>query len=189
MRLSARVLSRHPISRAFYLTAIVLAFGWSSAPAQQPQLPPTVSALLARAGCETGTALDGNVGLDTGYIAMLGMGEKAYSFRVMRDGVRVLMIPAEHCSDPRPLESRPFILILSHSFQNQNRVREGYHYLMNQHGQLVTAVHFQDGRSHLFAYANPDVPVRRADFEAEKDIWISKVADAATLAKGKRTGD
>ena len=60
---------------------------------------------------------------------------------------------------------------------------------MNQHGQLVTAVHFQDGRSHLFAYANPDVPVRRADFEAEKDIWISKVADTTALTKGKRTGD
>jgi hypothetical protein len=183
------VLLRHPISRAFYLIAMALAFGRSSAPAQQPQLQPTVSVRLARAGCEIGTALNGNVGLDTGYIAMLGVGEKAYSFRVMRDGARVLMIPAEQCSDPRPIESRPFILILSHSFQNENRVREAYHYLMNQHGQLVTAVHFQDGRSHLFAYTNPDVPVRRADFEAEKDIWISKIAESATLRRVRHNAD
>jgi hypothetical protein len=167
----------------------MLAFSLPSATAQTQSAPPSSLMLLARAGCETGAKLDGTVDFDTGYVAMLGMGEKAYSFRVIRDGAHTLMIPVEHCNDPRPFESRPFMIILSHSFQNQYRVREGFHYLMNGHGQLVTAVHFQDGRSHLFAFANPDVPVRRADFEAEKDIWISKVTEMAALRRARRDAD
>ena len=189
MHFSSGVFSRPPINLVFGFLAAGIAFSFSNALAQQPHSQPNALAQLARAGCETGTPLDGNVDLDTGYIAMLGMGEKAYSFRVVRDGVRELMIPAVHCRVPRALESRPFVLILSHSFQNQQHVREGYYYLMNQHGQLVNAVHFQDGRSHLFAFANPDIPVRRADFEAEKDIWISKIAESATLRRVRRDAD
>jgi hypothetical protein len=188
VRSSVTVFLRRPFCRALNFVALVLAFGCSSAPAQQQMSSPDTLALLARAGCESGSPLDGNVDFETGYLAMLGMGEKAYSFRVMRDGTRALMIPAAHCSDPRALE-RPFNLILSHSFQNQQRVREGFYYLMNQQGQLLNAVHFQDGRSHLFAFANPDIPVRRADFEAEKDIWISKIAESAALRRVKRDGD
>ena len=181
------VFLRRPFCRSVNYIALMVALGCSSASAQQQISSPDTLALLARTGCESGMPLAGNVDLDTGYLAMLGMGEKAYSFRVMRDGTRTLMIPAAHCNDPRTLESRPFILILSHSFQNQQRVREGFHYLMNQRDELVNAVHFQDGRSHLFAFANPDVPVRRADFEAEKDIWITKVAELAA-ARGEMRG-
>ena len=178
-----------PINLVFGFLAAGIAFGISSALTQQPLSQPTALALLARAGCETGTPLDGNIDLETGYVAMLGMGEKAYSFRVMRDGVRVLMIPAVHCVDPRALESRPFMLILSHSFQNQQHVREVFYYLTDQHGYLLNAVHFQDGRSHRFAFANPDIPIRRADFEAEKDIWISKIAESAALRRVRRDAD
>ena len=186
MCFSDGVFPSRPINLVFGFLVAGIAFGISSALAQQPHSQPTALALLARAGCETGTPLDGTVDLDTGYVAMLGIGEKAYSFRVMRDGARVLMIPAVHCSDSRALESRPFMLILSHSFQNQQRVREVFYYLMNQSGQLLNAVHFQDGRSHRFAFANPDIPVRRADFEAEKDIWISKLSELTALHRVKR---
>ena len=189
MRSSVAELLRRPFCRGVKFITLVFALGYSSAQAQQSYSPQSALALLARAGCETGTPLDGNVDLDTGYIAMLGMGDKAYSFRAVRDGVRVLMIPAVHCRDPRALESRPFTLILSHAFQNQQHIREGYYYLMNQRGQLVNAVHFQDGRSHLFAFANPDIPVRRADFEAEKDIWISKIAESAAFRRVRRDAD
>jgi hypothetical protein len=189
VRFSSGVFSRPSINLVFAFVAAGIAFGISNALAQQPQSPSTALTLLARASCETGTPLDGIVDLDTGYIAMLGVGEKAYSLRVLRDGVRVLMIPAVHCGDLRALESRPFMLILSHSFQNQQRVREGYYYLMNEHGQLMNAIHFQDGRSHRFAFANPDNPVRRADFEAEKDIWISKIAESAALRRVGRDAD
>ena len=146
-------------------------------------------ALLARVACESGARLDGNIDLDTGYIAMLGVGEKAYSFRVINNGPHALMIPANQCGDLRLFGNKPFIFILSHSFQNQHRIREGYHYLMNQRGELLNAVHFQDGRSHLFAFANPEIPVRRADFEAEKEVWISRVADMAVLRKARPGAD
>ncbi len=189
MRFSRGVFSRQQINLVFGFVAAGIAFGISSAPAQQPHSQSDSLSLLARAGCEIGTPLDGIVDLDTGYVAMLGIGEKAYSFRVMRDGVRVLMIPAAHCGDPQALERQPFTLILSHSFQNQQRVREVFYYLMNQGGQLVNAVHFQDGRSHRFAFANSDIPIRRADFEAEKDIWMSKIAELTASRRVKRDRD
>lgn len=189
MRFFSRVFSGQPINFVFGFVAVGIAFGVSSAPAQQPQSPSAAPTLLSRVGCETGAPLVGNVDLETGYVAMLGLGEKAYSFRVVRDGTRVLMIPAVHCGNPQASDSRPFTLILGHSFQNQQHVREGYYYLMNEHGQLVNAVHFQDGRSHLFAFANPDIPVRRADFEAEKDIWLSKIVDSVQMRRVKRDAE
>jgi hypothetical protein len=189
VRSSAGVLLRHPIGRVINFIVLAFAFGCSSAPAQQQDSPPNMIALLARAACEGGARLEGTIDLDTGYIAMLGVGEKAYSFRVINNGPHALMIPANQCGDLRLPGNKPFIFILSHSFHNQYRVREGYHYLMNQRGELVNAVHFQDGRSHLFAFANPEIPVRRADFEAEKETWISKVAELAALRKTTRDGD
>ena len=189
MRSSVGVMLRHPVSRVINFIALAFAFGSVSAPAQQQDSPQNIMALLARVGCETGAALDGTIDFDTGYLAMLGVGEKVYSFRVMNSGPHALMIPAQQCGEPGLAGSKPFFLILSHSFQNQHRVREGYHYLMNQRGELVNAVHFQDGRSHMFAFANPEIPVRRADFEAEKEIWISRVAEMAALRRTKSGAD
>ena len=148
----------------------------SNASAQQQNSSLKFLALLARVGCETGTALDGNIDLDTGYIAMLGVSAKTYSFRVLQNGPHALMVPAQQCGDPRPLAQTTFFFILSHSFQNRQQIGESYYYLMNHSGQLLKAVHFQQGRAHRFAFANFAMPVRRADFEAEKAIWISKVS-------------
>lgn len=133
---------------------------------------------LARLGCETGMFLTGNIDLDTGYIAMLGAGEKAFAVRVVHNGQHTLIIAAEQCRDPRPLEQRSFSFILSHSFQNKSQLRETYYYLMNERGELKNAVHFQQGRSHLFAFADLAMPIRRADFAAEKAVWISKISAA-----------
>ena len=143
---------------------LLLAIGCSSALAQQPGPPPSSIVLLARIGCETGAA-------------MLGLSADAFSFRVINNGPHALMIPAKQCDDFRLRENKPFVFVLSHTFQNQNRIRESYYYLMNQRGDLLNAVHFQDGRSHPFAYASPDMPIRRADFAAEKEVWISRVAE------------
>jgi hypothetical protein len=166
---------------------LVLAFSCSSAPEQQQNSPPNTIALLARIGCETGAAIEGAIDLDTGYVAMLGVSAGAYSFRVMNNGPHALMIPAKQCGDLRLSEKKPFVFILSHSFQNQNRIREGYYYLMNQRGEMLNAVHFQDGRSHVFAYANPEMPIRRADFEAEKVVWISRITELVA-ARGAKPG-
>lgn len=165
---------------------LLLALSCSSVLAQQQDSPAATIATLARIGCEAGAPLEGAVDLETGYVAMLGMGEKAYSFRVIHNGPHALMIPSKHCGDLRALREEPFVFILSHSFRNQDRIREGYHYLINQRGELVNAVHFQDGRSHLFAYANPDMPVRRADFVAEKEVWISRIMEFAAARGAKR---
>ena len=164
-------------------TRLVLGFlaatlGLSAAFAQQSSSPLALTQ-LARLGCETGVFLTGNVDLDTGYISMLGVSEKAYALRVLHNGGHALIIPAEQCRDPRSLEQRPFSFILSHAFQNKNQLREGYYYLINERGELTNAVHFQQGRSHAFAYANLVLPVRRADFEAEKVVWISKISSAS----------
>ncbi len=164
---------------------MAFAIGCSSAPAQQQDSARNALALLARVGCETGAKLDGDVQLETGYLAMLGVSAKAYSFRVLNNGAHSMMIPAQQCRDPLPHEQKSFSFILSHSFQNANRIREGYHYLMDQRGQLLNAVHFQEGRSHLFAFVNFTIPVRRADFEAEKAIWIAKVSDFPARQKAK----
>jgi hypothetical protein len=156
----------------------MFALGCSGVLAQQQNASPKALAALARIGCETGTTLDGDIDLDTGYIAMLGVSEKTFSFRILQNGAHAMMIPAEQCSDPRPLAQKTFFFILSHSFQNRQQVRESYYYLTNHRGQLLNAVHFQDGRAHRFAFANSAIPVRRADFEAEKAIWISKISTA-----------
>ncbi|HTS40591.1 MAG TPA: hypothetical protein VMH84_08645 [Xanthobacteraceae bacterium] len=132
-------------------------------------------ALLARAGCETGTAFNGDVDLETGYLAMLGVSAKNFAFHVMHRGPRALMIATELCRDPRPFEQKSFAVILTHSFRNDSQIRESYYYLTNQNGQLLNAVQFQEGRAHLFAYADLAPPVRRADFESEKAIWLSKI--------------
>jgi hypothetical protein len=155
---------------------MVLALWCGGAPAQQPESPIATLELLARVGCESGAAIDGNIDIETGYVAMLGVAGSVYSFRVMHSGVHALMIPAAQCGRGPLQAGEPFLFILTHSFQNAQRVRESYYYLMNQRGQLVNAVHYQDGRSHLFAYVSTDVPVRRADFEAEKIIWLSGAA-------------
>jgi hypothetical protein len=165
--------------------AVAFALCCSGALAQQQNSAAKALDLLARIGCETGTSAAGNIDLDTGYIAMLGVSERTYSLRVLNNGPHAMMIPAEQCSDPRALGPKTFFFILSHSFRNRQQVRESYYYLMNHRGQLLNAVHFQEGRSHRFAFANLAIPVRRADFEAEKAIWISKVSalPAATRAK------
>jgi hypothetical protein len=197
--LSAGVFLRRSIGRVIPIVALAFALGCSSANAQQQDSSRNALVLLARAGCETGAALDGDVQLETGYLAMLGVSAKAYSFRVLNNGAHSVMIPAEQCRDPLPQEQSPnerspqeqksFVFILSHSFQNTNRIREGYHYLMDQRGQLLNAVHFQEGRSHLFAFVNLTIPVRRADFEAEKAIWIAKVSDFSVRQKAKLDTD
>ncbi len=169
-------LAGHIFSIIFRTLAITFALG-SSAVLAQLQNPPLKSLdLLARIGCETGKSLTGDVDLDTGFVAMFGVSEKTYSFRVLNYGSHALMIPAEQCSDPRAIAQKTFFFILSHSFQNRQQVRESYYYLMNNRGQLLNAVHFHDGRSHRFAFASFTMPVRRADFEAEKAIWISKIS-------------
>jgi hypothetical protein len=56
---------------------------------------------------------------------------------------------------------------------------------MNHRGQLLNAVHFQEGRSHRLAFASLAIPVRRADFEAEKTIWISKVSALLAAQRAK----
>jgi len=171
-----RVSSLRAIGRGVVIMAAMLLGG--SAKPQEPPLDGMT--LLARIGCDTGTLLEGTVALDTGYIAMLGLAEKGYSLRVMNDGQHTLMIPAQACGERR--EPR---FILSHVFLNEQRVREGYYYLMNQTGALVSAVHYREGRSHLFAYIKSDLPVHRADFEAEKVIWFSKAGELAGLRMEK----
>jgi hypothetical protein len=169
----------------FVFLAITFALGCSGAPAQQ-QIPSAKALeLLARIGCETGTVLAGNVDIDTGYIAMLGVSQKTYSFRVLDNGPHTLMISAEQCGDSRPLAQKTFHFILSHSFQNRQQVRESYYYLMNQRGQLLNAVHFQEGRSRRYVFAGLAIPVRRADFEAEKAIWIAMVSALPEAQRGK----
>ena len=184
MSFSTQVFSKYPTGFVFGFLAIALALGCSGALAQQQITATKALDLLARIGCETGTPLAGKIDLDTGYIAMLGVSEKTYSMRVIDNGPHAMMISAEQCGDARPLAQKTFQFILSHSFQNRQQVRESYYYLMNNRGQLLNAVHFQQGRSHWFAFANLAIPVRRADFEAEKAIWISKVS-ALPAQRGK----
>ena len=172
---------------AFTIMTFILAS--SSTQAQQQSSQSRALANLARVGCDTGNPMHGSVDLDTGYIAMLGVSEKTYSMQVLNNGRHALMIPTEQCRDPRPLGQKPFSFILSHFFQNRNHIREGYYYLMNLRGQLVNAVHFQEGRSHIFAFTDPNIPVRRADFEAEKAIWISKFAALAAPRNTKYDAD
>jgi hypothetical protein len=174
--LLAGVLSRHSIRRIVNVVAVIFALGSADASAQQQNSSANYIALLARAICETGAIVEGEVDFETGYIAMLGVGEKAYTFRVLKNGSHTLMIPVRQCNEAVPYRTKVYSFVLSHSFQNHNQIREGYHYLMDQRGELLNAVHCQEGRSHLFAYANFTMPVRRADFEAEKAIWISRVA-------------
>ena len=162
------------------LATMTFVLASSSTQAQQQSSQSRALANLARVGCVTGAPVSGKIDLDTGFIAMLGVSESVYSLQMLKNGRHTLMIPTEQCHDPRLLESKPFLFILSHFFQNWHRIFEGYHYLMNQSGQLVNAVHYQQGRSHIFAFADPAMPVRRADFEAEKAIWIAKFASLAT---------
>jgi hypothetical protein len=167
----------YAVRRAVQIASLIIVFAFASvnADAQAPDAPPQALAQLIEVACETGTRLSGDIDLDTGYVAMLGVGERSFSFQVLRSGVRAMMIPADRCAAPRALAAKPAFFILSHSFQNRQNVREGYYYLMDQRGQLINAVHFQQGRSHRFAFA-AIVPLRRADFEAEKSMWISKVS-------------
>jgi hypothetical protein len=167
--------------RCFVFSFLAAAFTRDSLPAsaQQPASSPPAMSLLSRLGCETGASVEGDINFETGYIAMLGVSAKAYAFRVINNGAHALMIPLDLCRDTPPSEQRTYSFILGHSFRNNHQLREGYYYLMNQSGQLVNAVHFQEGRAHMFAYADISLPVRRADFEAEKAIWMSKVSAAA----------
>jgi hypothetical protein len=137
-------------------------------------------ATLARLGCETGASLQGNIDLDTGYIAMLGVSEKSYAMQVLKNGRHTLMIPTEQCRDLRSPEQKPFAFILSHYFKNRHQIREVYHYLMDQSGHLMNVVQFQEGRSRMYAFADPSTPLHRADFEAEKATWLLKFAALAT---------
>jgi hypothetical protein len=174
-----RVRCLRAVGRGLFIMAAML-LGASAKP-QEPVLDGML--LLARVGCDSGAMLEGTVGLETGYIAMLGMAEKGYSFRVMNHGQHTLMLPAQVCGERNELR-----FILSHVFQNEQRVREGYYYLTNSDGALVRAVHYREGRSHLFAYIKSDLPVHRADFEAEKIIWFSKAGELAGL-RMKKLGD
>jgi hypothetical protein len=160
--------------------AITFALICSSAMAQQKNSQSKALANLARVGCETGAPLQGNIDLDTGYMAMLGVSEKSYAMQMLKNGRHTLMIPAEQCRDLHSPEQKPFSFILSHYFKNRHQIHEVYHYLMDQRGRLVNAVHFQEGRSRMYAFADPSAPLHRADFEAEKATWLSKFAALAT---------
>src|SRR5262245_16754271 len=85
--------------------------------------------MLGRLGCENGMVLDGHVDRDSGFIAMLGLGERSYSFRVVRNGSRVLMVPSAQCGEVMPFESRLATFVISHAFENPQGEREGYFYL------------------------------------------------------------
>ena len=188
MSLSGRFFSWR-FAGLFGFPIIASALGCLAVLAQPQHLPAKSLDHLARIVCETGKFRAGNIDLDTGFVAMLGVSERTYSLQVLDSGSQAMMIPAEHCGDTRPLAQKTSYFILSHSFQNRQRVRETYYYLMNHRGQLVNAVHYQEGRSHRFAFASPAIPVRRADFEAEKASWISKVSTLGAAQRVKPGAD
>lgn len=150
--------------------------------AQQPEPSSNGLALLARAACETGTRVNGDVDIGSGYLTMLGVSQNSYSLRVLQSGPHAITISEDQCSDPQRF-------ILGHAFQNKWQQREIYYYLTNQRGELLNAVHFQEGRSHLFAYADIVRPVRRADFESEKTVWLSRISNPPTLQRASTAAD
>ena len=162
-------------SRAFIRPSVLVVFGMLTFSvgllavlAEQEPRRETLTT-LARHACESG------------FVSMLGLGQRDYSLRVVRSGPRVLMVPAAQCRDEWPFETKSATLIISHAFENRQGVREGYFYLTNQRGDLLNVVHFQEDRRQLFSYVRPDMPAYRSDFETEKGVWLSRVAERAAL--------
>lgn len=152
----------------------------------QTDLQPTLGTVeaLADMGCADGLQVEGSVDWASGYIGLFGISEGAYALHVVKDGERTLMVPIDQCARMvRPADS---VVVLSHFYRNNARMREGYYYLMTRHGELLKAIHYLEGRSNPFVVANHAMPLLRADFESEKYIWLTKLDRVAHEARVPR---
>src|SRR5262249_10428871 len=150
---------------------VVLTLAGTHAVAQQDAPEPQSISSLSQLACSTGLLREVNVDLDSGYLAMMGITESV-SIRVLTSGNREVMFPLAQCNNARRAADRPGYLTLSRFFTNDCRLREGYYYQTTPQGKLIKAVHVLEGRSVRFVKV-PLVPVRYADFEAEKVHWVT----------------
>jgi hypothetical protein len=132
---------------------------------------------LVRMACRTGELREITVNIETGYMVMLGISpDMIHSARYLKaaspEGGRELIIPVEECQEPRSEKPESFFVLMNHFFTNTNNLHEGYYYRADVDAHLVSAAHFLEGRSKLYALA-PLIRLRQADFEAEQAIWFN----------------